>query len=342
VLGLAVVAALDALSGGGATAPAEKPVADARGEPLGGPLVPPPGLLEGSLALVAGEGCELATLDLATAVLRESGTASCDLWAAPHGELALVSAARRGSRYELWLAHLGENPVLLKRLGLARGEPSWSNDGARAAWCTPAGETRVVDLHAGTEHAVRGCSPRLAPDGSVLTRPDRAVSSAVLRDGRVLLDEHDLARGFAVPPEWVDVLGVDENSSGLLAVAVASIGRDRFEVVLELWQGDSLVDSRPLRAHFVPGVGAFGGLLRFSPAGDELAIGFPRPAVGLMVLDLRSGRVVRDLSPARGFAWSPDGLWLAVATRDVILIAGAIREDTVFALPLAATALAWT
>ena len=51
---------------------------------------------------------------------------------------------------------------------------------------------------------------------------------------------------------------------------------------------------------------------------------------------------MREESPARGFAWSPDGRWLAVATRQGIVIAGAVRAETTYVLPIAADALAWS
>jgi hypothetical protein len=302
--------------------------------------VPQPGLLDGSLTAVAAETCGLVTLDLATVVLQRAAAVGCDLWAAPGGELALVSAGRRGSRYELWLAQLGESPRLLRQLGPARGEPSWERGGTRVAWCTPEGSSRVLDLGSGRARTLPGCLPRFAPDGSVLTRPTRPDSSVVLRDGRPALDAGELGRGFAAAGR-IDVLGMDQRADGLLAVAVARLGAGSMESAVQLWRGERLVESHPLPVRIVPGVGALGELIRFSPTGDELAVGFPRPAFGLMVLDLRSGRVSRDMSPTRGFAWSPDGRWLAVATREEILITGTVREEATFVLPLAAGALAW-
>ena len=342
VLAVAGVAAADAVRGGGTRAPAPSTSADARGAPVSGPLVPQPGLLAGSLTVAAGESCGLARLDLESVVLHETGATSCDLWAAPDGELALVSVARRGSRYELWLAELGDSPRLIRPLGPARGEPSWASDATRVAWCTPGGTTRVLDLASGRERAVVGCMPRFAADGSVLTRRDRSVGPGVLRDGRLALDEEDLARGFATATGRIDVLGLAQGADGLLAVAVARLGRSSAEAAVELWRDGRLVASHALPLRVVPGIGAFGELLRFSPTGDELAVGFSRPAFGLMVLDLRSGRVVRDMTPTRGFAWSPDGRWLAAATRDEILIMGAVREEATYVLPLAVSALAWS
>jgi WD40 repeat protein len=343
VLGLAVAGTVDAVRGGEAEPPAAGASASPRGEELRGPLVPAPGVLGGSLTVVVDAGCRVRTLDLATVILRAAGTASCDLWAAPGGGLAVVSAARQGSRFELWLAQLGESPSLILRLGPARGEPSWSSDGTLVAWCSLRGVTLVLDLRDDSEREVPGCSPRFAPDGSLLTLPDRPVSSAVLRDGRPVLRAADLARGFGDSrPARVDVLDVDQDTGGRLAVSVASVGVGARRIVLELWRDGRLVGTRPLPARVVPGVGALGELLRFSPTGAELAIGFARPAFGLMILDLRSDRVVREESPARGFAWSPDGRWLAVATRQEIVIAGAVRTETAYVLPLTADALAWS
>jgi hypothetical protein len=342
VLVLAGVAVADAVRGGSAASPGPTVPANETGEALSGPFVPQPGHLPGSLTVVAAESCRLATVDLASVLLHETGAAGCDVWASPDGELALVSASRRGSRYELWLAELGDSPRLLRLIGPARGEPSWAGDGTRVAWCTPVGDTRVLDLASGDERAVAGCLPRLAPDGSVLTRGDRFDSPSVLRDGAPVLGERELARGFGRETGRIDVLGIGQRADGLVAVAVASQGGSSTDAVLELWRDRRLVASHPLPLRVVPGIGAFGELLRFSPTGDELAVGFSRPAFGLMVLDLRSGRVVREMSPTRGFAWSPDGRWLAIATRTEILIVGTVREEATYVLPLAAGALAWS
>jgi hypothetical protein len=342
VLVLAGVAAADALRGGSPASSASGASSAPGGEALRGPFVPPPGHLPGSLTVVAADTCRLATLDLATALLQQTDAAGCDVWASPGGELALVSASRRGSRYELWLAELGDSPRLLRPIGPARGEPSWSSNGTRIAWCTPAEHTRVLDLASGDEYSVAGCLPRLAPDGSVLTRGDRFAGPAVLRDGTPVLGELELARGFDAEAGHIDVLGIAQDTDGTLAVAVASLGGGSGSAVVQLWRDGRLVAAHPLPLRIVPGIGAFGELLRFSPTGGELAIGFSRPAFGLMVLDLRSGRVVREMSPTRGFAWSPDGRWLAMATRNEVLIAGAVREEATYVLPLAAGALAWS
>ena len=73
-------------------------------------------------------------------ILGEAGAASCDLWAAPRGELALVSAARPGSRFELWLAQLGEvaaSPPAAS--GRPEGSPAGSGDGTRRGLVQPRG-----------------------------------------------------------------------------------------------------------------------------------------------------------------------------------------------------------
>jgi hypothetical protein len=342
VLAVAITVAVDAVRGGGDRAPGSEPAPAHRS--VRGPDVPQPDALPGTLTVLTTDGCRLQTLDLRSLTLGAPGPeTSCDLWPSPNGKRALVSRDRRGGAYELWLAQLGEAPRLLRRLGIARGDPSWSPDGRRAAWCTSSGRSQVLELASGRTITIAGCRPRVLTDGSVLTLSGGAGSSLLLRNGLPLLPRRALLTGFGAPePESVDVLGFDQRDDGLLALAVAGIGDERPSIVLELWRGTTFQSATPLPLRVVPGAGALGELLRFSPSGEELAVGFARSTFGVMVLDVSSRQVVREPTTARGFAWSPDGRWLAIATRERIEVSGALRAETAYVIPLAGSALAWS
>jgi hypothetical protein len=188
VVVLAFAAAYDALRGGTAS-PAQDPTEDST---LTGAELPAPGELPGTLVFASQAGCRPRALDLATLRLGAGGPSlECGLWVPPRGRLAAISLAPalgfRGSRAAL--LRLSEPPEVARELGIVRGEPSWSEDGARLAWCTVASDTVVLDLDTGARRRIAGCRPKIAPDGSVLTRPAHLLTSRLLRDGELLLGE---------------------------------------------------------------------------------------------------------------------------------------------------------
>ena len=308
---------------------------------LAGPGVPQPGSLAGTLTFAAGAACRLQTVSLDDASLGEEGPRStCDLWAAPTGRLAAVTRGHHGLWDELWLARLGDPPELLRELGFVQGDPSWSPDGEQLAWCGPDGTTTVLTLETDRRRSVRGCRPALGND-SVLTRPDEPVADSVLEEGRAILGPLDLNGPFRLPDARIDVLGFDRAPDGLLAVAVASFSDTFPRAVLELWREETLVGAVSLPLLVVPGRGVLGELVRFSPTGREIAVGFPRSAIELLVVDAPRRRIALELVPVSGFAWSPDGAWFARSTGDEIVIAGAERSEAAYVLPLEATGLAW-
>ena len=146
VVVLAVAAAYDALRGGAAS-PAD--VDTTEEPPLVGRELPGPGELTGTLVFASQAGCRPRTLSLATMTFGEGGPSlECGLWVPPRGPLAVVSLASalgfRGSRAAL--LRLGDPPDVVRELGIVRGEPSWSENGRRLAWCTAASATVVLDL----------------------------------------------------------------------------------------------------------------------------------------------------------------------------------------------------
>lgn len=341
VVALAVIGtviAIDAFRAGGSQT--ERPAAAPRPE-LVGPDVPQPGALAGTLTVAAGDACRLQTVGLADASLGPEGTrTSCGLWAAPAGDLAVVTRGHNGLWSELWLTRLGESPRLLRELGFVQGAPSWSPDGQRVAWCAPEATTTVLTVATGSRTTVAGCRPALTADG-VLTRPDEPITGRMLLDGKPILGTHDLNRPFRLPDATIDVLGFDASTDGLLAVAVASFSDTLPRAVLELWRGHMLEGSVSLPLLVVPGRGVLGELVRFSPNGREIVVGFPGGVIELLVVDTDRHRIVLGPGPSRGFTWSPDGTWLARSTGTEIVIAGTERSEATYVLPLEVSALAW-
>jgi hypothetical protein len=348
---LAVAATVDAIRGGPEDASEAAKRASEReqsrgDELLSGPDSPLPGALPGRLVLTTAEGCRLRVVDLASVSLGELGPATtCALWASPAGGLAAIvtphSFGEPGSG-RFALVQLGDPPELATRLGELDGEPSWSPDGARLAWCTPAGETVVVTVSDGREERAVGCAPRFTPDGSLLTTDAEALNDRLLKDGDVELDALDLLRGFdATDSGDLDVLDYDEAPDGLLAISVLRLEPLGSRAVLQLWRDGDLQAGVQLPARYGNGPYRFGEFLRFSPSGTMLAIGAAARSDTIAFVDLRLRRSALEVGYQRAFAWSPDGSWLAVALADEIAVYGANSSEPVYRLPVRASAIAW-
>ena len=315
---------------------------------LTGRLAPPPGTLAGTLVFTSLGECRTQALRLDTLTLGRPGPPlDCGLWVSPRGDLAAVSLAPalglRGSR--IALLALGEEPEVLRNLAVVRGEPSWSSDGNRLAWCTPAGSTIVLVVETGVRSRLDGCRPRIAPDGSVLTRPFRPLAPQVLRDGEVILGEDELTRGFPADSEGpVDVVGYDASPDGLLVVVAV-----RFESgrpprrLLQLWREGRLEATIPLPELGLPaGYGRLGERVELRPTGGEAAVAFPGAGKPMVVVDLETGRLTVGPTSQHGFAWSPDGRWLALSTGEEVRLFGPDRGEPAYLLGVGAAAIAWS
>lgn len=348
VVGIAVAALVDTLHGGGdageSTLPRNAGTEQAEPVTLTGPDVPAPGALPGSLVLAEADGCRLRVISFAQASLGEPGAETlCRVWASPTSGLAATATSRgeRADVRELTLVDLDEPSDEGRALGSARGEVAWSADGARVAWCALDGVSIVLELSSGTERDVPGCDPRFAPDGALLTRPSD--EPVLWREGEPLLGADELERGFGPgstgPVELVDY---DVSSGGVIAVTVARLMPTGSLAVLEIWRDGSLESSFELPQRRGPGNTRFGGFLRFSPAGNELAVGYTPGAGELTLVDLELGRVLIPRIAQRGLTWSPDGAWLALAVDDEIRVYGALRDTQSYVLPIAAASIGWT
>jgi len=344
VVVLGVAAAYDTLRGGTVTLTSADRTEDAT---LTGAELPAPGELPGTLVFASQAGCRPRALDLATLRIGAGGPPlECGLWVPPRGRLAAISLAPalgfRGSRAAL--LRLSEPPTVVQELGIVRGEPSWSEDGRRLAWCTAASYTVVLDLDTGARRRLAGCRPRFTPDGSVLTRPARLLTSTLLRDGEVLLAEEDLVRPFPADSEGpLDVVGYDLRPDGLLAVVTVRFepGR-RPRRLLQLWRADRLERAILLPELGLPaGTGRLGDRVEFAPTGREVAVAFPGAGKPMIIVDLGTGGISLEPTSQHGFAWSRDGRWFALSTGEEIRVLGPDRRDPVYVIPVGAASLAW-
>ncbi len=343
----AIVAAatLDAFERGSSAQGESRPPDEARA-PLRGPAVPARGALPGRLVFLSLSGCRLATLDFATLAFSRPGAPGlCGVTVSPDGALAAVPVVRGPSvrSQRVSLVRLGDPPVPGGVLGDARGDVAWSPAGDRVAWCGADGQTVVLELAARRRSRVAGCRPRIAPDGSVLTRPDRPLVGAILRDGAPFLGRRELARGLRTRGALVDVVGYDVGRDGVVAVAVTVFETGRLpRNALELWRGrrlEAVVGLPPLAS--VAGRGRFGERVELSPDGREVAVAFPGAGFRMVLVDLTSRRIVLPPRSQHGFAWSPDGAWFAVSDAEEVVVYGRARDEPAYVLPVSAAAIAW-
>jgi hypothetical protein len=349
VAAVGVAALLDTLRGGSPlderAESATEPLAQADANTLTGPDVPAAGALSGSLVVAESDGCRLRVIAFATASLGDPGPVTlCRVWVSPAGDLAVVTTDRgdRSDAREIALVRLTDPPEVVESLGQARGEIAWESNGDRLAWCAADGTSIVLSIEAGTRQRIEGCRARFAPDGAVLTKPDRPLVAEILRNGEPLLGPDEIAGGFPQGSSGpVNVLDFAIAHDGRMAVTATRTAPLGTVVVLELWQ-EGLEATYELPAGLGPGNTRFGGFLRFSPVGSELAIGYTPGAGELTLVDVELGRLLVRSTPQRALSWSPDGAWLALATDDEVRIYGALRDEPSYVLPLGAAALGWT
>lgn len=333
------LAALDALKAGEKP---EEPAALPRLDRLRGPDMPPPAALPGRLVFATLPGCRLQVLDLATLELGSAGPpTACRLWSAPSGEWAVAARkdVQTGAANDLWLVRLdGDEPAMERRLGLARSQPTWSHDGALVAWCGLDGQTIVARVSSPERRLVPGCFPLFQADGSIVTRTSER---DILVDGRFLAD--------ADPILGERLIGQGAGRDGFALAVQEPLHGLEAATKLELWTRGGRERTVRLPVLYGPAGGFFGLRIEISPSGEEAAFIAPESlAVGrtddlAALVDLAGGRLSDPVTAPSfaGMAWSPDGTWLALATRESVLVFGTPRVDPVYLLPVTAGAVAW-
>jgi hypothetical protein len=276
----------------------------------------PPDLLTGRLVFTD-ENCDLGVVDLARAVVvrvRDVET-NCTL-----------SAPVRSRRIAYGFGQLRLGPLSYRvtdfsrperTFGRLRAQPEsivWSHNGRRVAWCAEDDRGRELEL-GGRERRLAHCPVTYTRDG----HPVYPVG------GRLLTESHAL-----VPPLPGRITAASIAGDGSVAVVLDG------KRVLLLKRGEELVETRiPTRVR--------GVVPAFSP--DNCGAIFLTPHRGqpprVFVIDLGClGGHERDLSGRRA-AWSPDGLWFAVAEERTIAFYPVDASRPVLRLPDTANQLVW-
>ena len=328
----------------GADAPDDSPA-----EALSGPDVPSPGALPGRLVLSIGPECRPQTLRLETVRLGPLGPpGGCRLEAAPDGSAAVALASGDAApTFEITVVRLSGRPVITDELGGGRLGVDWAPGGDLVAWCDGSGVTHVLTLTSGREVEVPGCDPRFTEDAALLTLGAGDQPLAIHRDGEAHITREEIAgAGSSAERRVVGIAGYDAGADGTVALLAFVQTDTELLQELQLWRAGRVLDTIRIAARPLDALGAVGDfgqagrLVRLSPDGREVAVGSLRPSTRVTLIDLVTGR--RTLLPEqRDIDWSPGGDWLAVATRDGVLILGGERSADVFRLPLDVASLSW-
>ncbi len=361
VIAVGAVAALDVFEGDSTAAGDRESRREAGSRELVGPHSPEPGALPGTLVVARGEDCVIQTVDLRAMRFSKAGPESgCDFSVSHDGALAAIVAKggdEQGANRLVELVELDGKPEQTGRIGRLLGDPVWSStdDGIAACHAPKASETTVVAIDGRPRETVAGCWPAFTTGDGLVTRTvvDLTIelgTDGIYVDGDEVLTLEQLL-GAAAAGEDVRgfLLGHTGDADGLIAVLLGYVASgDEPKGSLQLWR-DGIAENVIEIPLFVDARGpldrplpaAFRDILRFSPGGGELGIMLQNGEGPLFIVDLRTGDV---LGPLRQLAydWSPDGLWLAVASGVGIDVYGPSREDEpTFQIPLATRALAW-
>jgi hypothetical protein len=242
----------------------------------------------------------------------------------------------------LLLPGAGCDPVALRLPGALVEEPRrpadcggfvWSPDGSLSARCRD-GFTEVLTRSGVPVLRLRGCSPAWRQDGAV----------SVIRDGDlVVARRHGRPYVFVAKADLAKELERELGATYELS-EIAWIDPATFSAILrgsEPRQHAVIVASRERIETFVPELGQRISSLRASPAGY---VAFARNQLGReFVMLTRAGRSVLlpRIANAQAIAWSPDGQWLALATRTSTFIARIRTRGVVMRIPVGGESLEW-
>lgn len=215
------------------------------------------------------------------------------------------------------------------------GGTVWSDDGTLSAKCH-GGVTTIVPADLSGPLTVRGCSPAWRPDGAL---------SVIRNGGLVVGRRHGHPQLFISKDQLVGWLnGRLASGQGYEFASVAWIDRTNVAAILQgprpAEQALAVMSPDGLEL-FVAELGQRIDSLRASPRGD-LAFARNRLAREYVVLRRTGTEVpIPRIGNARAAAWSPDGEWIALATRTSTFIARLGTREVVLQVPTGGDALAW-
>jgi hypothetical protein len=210
----------------------------------------------------------------------------------------------------------------------------WSQDGSLAARCS--GDFTSVRSSDGIEFPnVDGCAPAWRGDGGL---------SVILDGNLVIARRHGRPFIFFSRPRLAFALraGGVQDADEWRFTQVSWFGLTSFVAILQK-PGDSAaaVFAQGGLETFLPGIGADIEDLRVSPIGN---FAFARADPDREYVMVSRGGDAMSLPTVRGataIAWSPDELYVAIATDDEILIGRTGTTQLVTTLPFGARALDW-
>jgi len=210
----------------------------------------------------------------------------------------------------------------------------WSQDGSLVARCT--GDFTSVRSSEGVQFPnVAGCAPGWRADGAL---------SVVLDGNVVIARRHGRPFIFFSRPQLAEALraGGVEDADEWRLTQVSWFGLASFVAILRK-SGDSAaaVFAQGGLETFLPHLGASIEDLRASPNGN---FAFARVDPQREYVMVSRGGDAISLPPVRGaraIAWSPDELYVAIATEDETVIARTGSIKVLATLPFGAHALAW-
>jgi hypothetical protein len=211
----------------------------------------------------------------------------------------------------------------------------WSDDGTLSATCH-GGVTTIVSADGSGRLEARGCAPAWRPDGAL----------GLIRDGDVVVARrHGQPQVFVSNEELVDWLnGRLTSGEGWKPTALAWIDPTNMAAILEgprpAEQALAIMSPDELEL-FVREFGQHIDSLQANGRGD---LAFARNRLSREYVMLRRGGnevPLPRIANARAFAWSPDGEWVAIATRTATFIARAGTREVVLRVPSGGDALAW-